>query len=114
MINWRNGKGGFVGGLKYAIKGLFQFAHSITSAAPTPPSPDCDIGFEGKIEGTIAFEGKITEDIAFEGQIDATDIGLIGNLTDIRVFSGILDPNDLGFEGNLTDEIGFEGDLCED
>jgi hypothetical protein len=33
MINWRNGKAGFVGGLKYIIKGVFQFAHSITTTS---------------------------------------------------------------------------------
>ena len=37
MINWRNGKGGFVGGLKTAIKGFFQYAHSITSETVIPP-----------------------------------------------------------------------------
>lgn len=32
MINWRNGKGGFVGGLKHLIKSVFQYAHTITTA----------------------------------------------------------------------------------
>jgi phage-related protein len=37
MISWRNGKGGFVGGLKTAIRGVFQYAHSITSLKPDTP-----------------------------------------------------------------------------
>lgn len=32
MINWRNGKGGFVGGLKNIIGGVFRYSHSITTA----------------------------------------------------------------------------------
>jgi len=31
MINWRNGKGGFVGGLKNIIGGVFRYSHSITT-----------------------------------------------------------------------------------
>ena len=37
MINWRNGKAGFVGGLKYAIKGFFKYAHSVTSETAVTP-----------------------------------------------------------------------------
>lgn len=35
MINWREGKAGFVGASKRLIKGVFQFAHTLTSAGPT-------------------------------------------------------------------------------
>ena len=31
MINWREGKGGFVGGAKRLIKGVFQYSYTITS-----------------------------------------------------------------------------------
>lgn len=37
MIVWRDGKGAFVGGSKYLIKGLFVYQHSLTSTAPDPP-----------------------------------------------------------------------------
>lgn len=37
MIIWRNGKGGFVGGLKRLIKGVFDPSHSITSATVVVP-----------------------------------------------------------------------------
>ena len=37
MINWRNGKAGFVGGLKHAIKGFFRYSHSITSETAVIP-----------------------------------------------------------------------------
>ncbi len=36
MIKWRDGKGGFVGGLKHSIKGFFTYQHSSTSATPEP------------------------------------------------------------------------------
>jgi len=39
IINWRKGLAGFVGASKYAIKGVFSYAYSITSASPV--SPDC-------------------------------------------------------------------------
>lgn len=37
MINWRDGKGGLVGGLKHFIKGVFRFSHSVTSATAVTP-----------------------------------------------------------------------------
>lgn len=49
MINWRNGKGGLVGGLKYIIKGVFQFAHSITSVS-APPPPQATFGVTSEID----------------------------------------------------------------
>lgn len=39
MIIWRSGKGGFVGGLKYAIRGFIASSHSNTSETPIPPAP---------------------------------------------------------------------------
>ena len=74
MINWRNGKAGFVGGLKYIIKGVFQFAHSITSA--TPPSVDAPLtsfavsslissdgsGIRSNIGSTLGIESAISSD----------------------------------------------------
>lgn len=69
MINWRNGKGGFVGGLKYAIKGLFQFAHSLTSAVPAAPTPDCIEAFQGQIIAIEGFEGAIIPIEGFQGDL---------------------------------------------
>ena len=38
MIIWRNGKAGFVGGIKRLIGGFFDVYHSATSSAPTSPT----------------------------------------------------------------------------
>ena len=37
MINWRDGKAGFVGGLKRIIKGVFDPVYSVTSATAIDP-----------------------------------------------------------------------------
>lgn len=73
-MNWRNGKGGFVGGLKYIIKGVFQYAHSITSATPVGPTPDCFVTFIGTITEPLP-----PEDVLFIGTI-TDENALIGNL----------------------------------
>tara|TARA_R110002096_G_scaffold202758_4_gene387499 strand:+ start:915 stop:1346 length:432 start_codon:yes stop_codon:yes gene_type:complete len=72
-MNWRNGKAGFVGGLKYLIKGFFSYQHSVTSAAPVDPSEDCYTAFSGIITDEItAGEGLITDDFAENGLITDT------------------------------------------
>jgi len=97
MINWRNGKGGFVGGLKRLIKGVFQFAHTINSADPQPPTPDCYVSFIGAItESTLS------------------DAAFIGTITDSSGFIGTLDAADAGFSGTITDTNGYQGDICHD
>ena len=94
MINWRNGKGGFVGGLKYIIKGVFQFAHSVTSVGPTP---DCYIaGISTIIESTMS------------------DVAGIGTLTDTIAGVGALDIADISGVGTLTDTTAGQGDICND
>lgn len=42
MINWRDGKAGFVGGLKYFIKGVFQFTHNVRSIVVVDKPTDLD------------------------------------------------------------------------
>lgn len=96
-MNWRNGKAGFVGGLKYIIKGVFQFAHSITSAAPVGPTPDCFVTFIGTIE-----------------DIPLSDAVFIGTLTDTKTLIGALDVKDGAFIGTLTDENALIGNICND
>ena len=94
MINWRNGKGGFVGGLKYIIKGVFQFAHSVTSASPVGPTPDCFVGFIGAITDPVmepcGFIGAMTDTTGLIGSVDDTGLGLIGAMTDTSGFEGCL------------------------
>jgi hypothetical protein len=94
MMNWRDGKGGFVGGLKYLIKGVFQFAHSLTSVAPVGPTPDCYIASQGHIIDTpmsdIAAVGAIIGFVAAVGTLDAADSAAIGTLTDTNSAQGSL------------------------
>jgi hypothetical protein len=94
MMNWRSGKGGFVGGLKYLIKGVFQFAHSLTSVAPVGPTPDCYIASQGHIIDTplsdIAAIGTITDTIAAIGTINDLAVASIGTLTDTNAAQGSL------------------------
>ena len=115
MINWRDGKGGFVGGLKYLVKGVFQFAHSLTSVAPVGPSPDCITAFIGALDSKDAvFIGLINDTNAEIGALDAGDAVFIGALdADDATFIGPIDP-DNSFIGAITDETAFNGDLCDD
>jgi hypothetical protein len=97
MINWRGGKGGFVGGIKTLIKGVFQFAYSKTSVAPVGPTPDC----------FVTFIGTITERTM-------SDAVFIGTLTDTKTLIGTLNADDKNFDGTMTDENALIGDLCND
>tara|TARA_R110000803_G_scaffold115793_5_gene184361 strand:- start:8139 stop:8417 length:279 start_codon:yes stop_codon:yes gene_type:complete len=64
MINWRSGKAGFVGGLKYAIRGVFQFAHSVTSEAPVVVY---SVKFKGYIRESVY--GGIPKSASFTGVV---------------------------------------------
>ena len=97
MINWRNGKGGFVGGLKNIIRGVFRFAHAINSADPQPPTPDCYAGFIGTITDPL---------------IDPC--GFIGSISDSAGFTGSIDATNAGFTGSISDKNGFNGSICND
>lgn len=71
MINWRGGRGGFVGGIKHLVKGVFQQTYSSTSAAPTP---DCFVGFisvitDGTDTSNVVFVSGITDTSTFIGSI---------------------------------------------
>lgn len=61
----------------------------------SPPSPDCFIGFNGKIEE------------------DSNLSGFIGVLDDKNGFAGALDSQAAGLNGIMTDRNGFKGDLCD-
>lgn len=92
MMNWRDGKGGFVGGLKYLIKGVFQFAHSLTSVAPVGPTPDCFVAFVGTITDPtldkVAFIGTITDTLAMIGTINDDEASFLGTITDTHATIG--------------------------
>lgn len=45
MINWREGKAGFVGGSKRLIKGIFRYAYSVTSAIAVPTAEGLEYTF---------------------------------------------------------------------
>lgn len=90
MINWRNGKAGFVGGLKYAIKGFFQYAYSVTTATAKPLS---DATFSGIVKSNIysgavktaTYSGIVKSD-TFSGEVkESSYSGIIKSST----FSGI-------------------------
>lgn len=102
MINWRNGKGGFVGGLKTAIKGVFQYAHSITSSIPV--TPGLNTGVLSRISSS---------DVGLLSSISADDVGLISVIeqnfgvysrissTDKAVIS-IINNEDTGIESVMS------------
>jgi hypothetical protein len=44
MINWRDGKAGFVGASKRFIKGFFEYAHAVTTDSVINPGPGFGVG----------------------------------------------------------------------
>jgi len=69
MINWRNGKGGFVGGLKHSIKGFFQYAHSVTTESVVISGP------EGIIVGGVLGNGLQVNGVLGEGVAASSSLG---------------------------------------
>lgn len=114
MGSMRKGLGGFVGGLKNLVQGVFSSWHSITSIAPTD-TPDCFVVFVGALDTQDAvFVGQMTDTLAEIGALDVVDATFTGALdfADAVVISGI-DPEN-PFIGTLTDETNFIGSLCDD
>ena len=101
MINWRNGKAGFVGASKYIIKGLFQYAHSVTSeSAVTPDSFFSVIGLINTAGQNV--EGKIV-DVA---------LSVSGIITEITSVSGLIIEEPLNVLGKIdADGISVKGDI---
>ncbi len=113
MIFWKDHKAALTGASKRAIKGVFQYIHSITTGTVIV-SPDCFAAFEGLITDEAGFQGLIDgANMGFEGLIDGDPIGREGAVFPNKGFNGIIDADDLGFEGRITDKIGFEGQLCD-
>ena len=80
MINWREGKAGFVGGSKRLIKGVFNFAYSGTSAIVLPPVI---------IAGIIS---SMTEDgFGTTGIITADGGGIVSTMTNNGIISSMSD-----------------------
>lgn len=49
MINWREGKAGFVGNAKRLIKGVFQHSFTVTSAEQPPTVPGLEFTMADKV-----------------------------------------------------------------
>ena len=101
MINWRDGKAGFVGASKRFIKGVFRFAHTVTTASEVRAAPGFGVGSRmtntgiGKT-GTVANDGI--------GQAGAIVFGF-------GVASWITNQG-IGTTGTITnDGIGKTGDI---
>jgi hypothetical protein len=97
MINWRNGKAGFVGGLKYLIKGFFSYQHSVTSA-------DVAAGHAFGVVSLIDDSGQ-----GLSSAIDATGQGVNSLIT---ASFGVLSLIDNSGQG-LTSLIDTEGEGVE-
>jgi hypothetical protein len=102
MINWRNGKAGFVGGLKYAIKGFFQYTHSITSTTVITQGPG------------LGFSTSMTNNgLAKIGLMFNNGIGETGTMANDGIGKGSTMSNDgIGKVGLITnDGIGKTGEI---
>ena len=95
MLNWRNGKGGFVGGFKNIIRGVFKYNHSITSE--TIATPDGGDSVLALISDTgISVLAAINDDgLGVESLIsDSGGVNAIINSTGVSVTALIDDDGD--------------------
>ena len=92
MINWRKGLGGFVGGYRTAIKGVFEFAHSITTA-PIINTPDCFTAMDSPIDP------------------DGTAAG--STINPFLSKSSTIDSNGATLNSKITGSIGLNSLLCD-
>jgi len=112
MINWRKGLSGFVGGYKTAIKGVFEFAHSITTA-PIIDTPDCHLVLESKIDPSgVGVASKVAPFLSLQSSITGLQSGLISPLDLGISLSGIINPNGQSLASKITPAIGLQGHLC--
>lgn len=89
-MNWRNGKGGFVGGLKYIIKGFFQYSHSLTSEAPEP-----NLGPGAGYSSTMSNDG-----LGLGTNLSNDGIGGVGEMTNDGIgLSATMGNNGIGEVG---------------
>lgn len=111
MIFWSNNKGGFAGGLKYKVKGLFQSFRSVTSATIVD-TEDCFTPLQGLIDDTPTIglglidiqnnhQGLIELQNNFQGLIEVQNNfeGLIGETT--LALNGIIDADPIALQGAL-------------
>jgi len=78
MITWRQGLGGFNGGSKYLIKGVFSYSYAIASAIVVTV-PDT-FGVTGVIKATIGVSSSnISNGQGVSGKI-ANTIGVTGKI----------------------------------
>ncbi len=101
MLNWRNGKGGFVGGLKHLIKGVFRYNHTITTAT---------IVANPKAFGVISLIDDSGQGLT--SSIDATGQGLESSITASFGVISFIDSSGQGLTSLInTDGKGVESDI---
>lgn len=92
MINWRNGKGGFVGAQKRLIKGVFQYSHTITTETVTITLESFGVNsfIDAQGQGVIGIilakgqgvTGQIDESFGVSSIISSVGQGVTGDIDD--------------------------------
>lgn len=96
MINWREGKAGFVGGSKRLIKGFFNYAYTVTTAFVIAP----DI-----VDGIVS---SMTEDgFGTTGQITSDGSGIVSTMSNNGIISTMSDYGDYALSIINTDGDGI-------
>ena len=93
--------------------GLLQRIITRGFFSSAPPSPDCFLGFNGKITDSQGFQGLIDDSVtAVIGLINDDPVAVIGMVYPQAAFSGIITDKQ-AFNGVVTDKKGFEGEICD-
>jgi len=96
MINWREGKAGFVGGSKRLIKGVFSYVYTVTSAFVVIP----DI-----VDGVVS--SMTSDGFGTTGIMTSDGGGIVSTMTDGGIISTMSDYGGYALSTITTDGDGI-------
>jgi len=100
MINWREGKAGFVGGSKRLIKGVFSYIYTVTTE------------FAEILEITDGIVSPMTSDgFGTTGLITQDGDGTVSAMTDSGIISTLSDYGDYALSTITSDGDGITSTL---
>jgi len=106
-MNWRNGKAGFVGGLKYAIKGVFSYFHSVTTEAVLP-SATSGLSVCGTIATGQSQASVLSTQFSVCGELSSISVGVMANINSSSSVFAKLNSDGTTICGSINQNKGVE------
>jgi len=102
MINWRDGKAGFVGAAKRLIKGVFQYSYTVTTEAID--LPECS-------EAVISIIQSRGQGVL--STITSDGVGVLSSIQATEGLLSIIQSRGQGVSSPVTsDGVGVESTFC--